>query len=71
MSHEQLGFAREANGEAVAVLLNAADRAIDMTVPAPRDGEWRDLLNGGSFRTAGDVLRADVPASWGRILRPI
>ncbi len=71
VSHEQLGFAREANGEAVAVLLNAADRAIDMTVPAPRDGEWRDLLNGGSFRTAGDVLRADVPASWGRILRPI
>jgi glycosidase len=66
---EQLGFVREAAGESVVVLLNAADRPLELAVPSPRDGEWRDLLNGGTVTAANGVLRTEVPASWGRVLR--
>jgi cyclomaltodextrinase len=65
---EQLGFVREFDGESVVVLLNAAEQAVELAVPAPRDGEWHDLLNGGSVEAAGGVLRTDVPAGWGRVL---
>ena len=65
---EQLGFAREIEGETVVVLLNAADRAVELAVPAPHDGEWRDLLDGGTIRAAGGLLRTQVPAGWGRVL---
>jgi hypothetical protein len=51
------------------VLLNAADRPVEVTVPAPRDGEWRDLLGSGTFTASGGVLRAELPASWGLVLR--
>jgi glycosidase len=66
---EQLGFVREVDGESVVVLLNASDRPIELAVPAPRNGEWHDLLNGGSVNVAGGVLRAQIPASWARVLR--
>jgi glycosidase len=66
---EQLGFVREVDGESVVVLLNAADRPVEVAVPAPRDGEWRDLLGSGTVTAAGGVLRAEVPASWGLVLR--
>jgi glycosidase len=66
---EQLGFVREVDGESVVVLLNAADRPVEVTVPAPRDGEWRDLLGSGTFTASGGVLRAELPASWGLVLR--
>jgi glycosidase len=66
---EQLGFVREAAGESVVVLLNAADRPVELTVPSPRDGEWHDLLGSGTVHSTGGVLRAEVPASWGLVLR--
>ena len=66
---EQFGFIREIDGESVVVLLNASDRPIELAVPAPRNGEWHDLLNGGSVSVAGGVLRAQIPASWARVLR--
>jgi glycosidase len=66
---EQFAFARELDGEAVVVLLNASEREVDLAVPAPRDGEWHDMLNGGTVGAAGGRLRAAVPAGWGRVLR--
>jgi hypothetical protein len=57
------------DGESVVVLLNAADRPVEVTVPAPRDGEWRDLLGSGTFTASGGVLRAELAASWGLVLR--
>jgi glycosidase len=66
---EQMAFARELDGELVVVMLNAADHAVEVAVPAPRDGKWRDLLDGGTVVAAGGTLRAEVPASWGRVLR--
>jgi glycosidase len=67
---EQFGFEREIDGETVVVLLNAAEREVEVAVRA-RDGEWRDLLNGGTFATAGGLLSVQVPASWGRVLRHV
>ena len=66
---EQLGFARQMGGEHVFVLLNAADRAVAMSVPAPHDGEWRDLLNDDTVVAEGGTIRTEVPSSWGRVLR--
>jgi glycosidase len=66
---EQLGFVREVDGESVVVLLNAAARPVEVAVPAPRDGEWHDLLGSGTFTAVGGVLRAELPASWGLVLR--
>jgi glycosidase len=66
---EQMAFARELDGELVVVMLNAADHVVEVAVPAPRDREWHDLLDGGAVVAAGGTLRADVPASWGRVLR--
>ena len=48
---------------------NASDRPIELAVPAPRNGQWHDLLNGGSVNVAGGVLRAQIRASWARVLR--
>ena len=66
---EQLGFVREVDGESVVILLNAADRPVEVAAPAPRDGEWHDLLGSGTFTAVGGVLRAELPASWGLVLR--
>jgi hypothetical protein len=62
-------FERVVGGESVMVMLNAAERAAEVAVPAPRDGEWRELLNGDAVVAAGGKLRTVVPAGWGRILR--
>jgi len=40
-----------------------------VAVPAPHNREWQDTLNGGAVQTAGGLLRAEVPAFWGRVLR--
>jgi glycosidase len=69
VASEQFAFARELDGEAVIVMLNASEREMDLAVPAPRDGEGHDMLNGGTVRAAGGQLRAAVPAGWGRVLR--
>ena len=68
VGHEQMAFTREADGEMVVVMLNSSERPAEMAVPAPRDGEWHDLLNGGEVETANHLLRAEVPAKWGRVL---
>jgi hypothetical protein len=69
VASEQFAFARELDGEAVIVMLNASEREMDLAVPAPRDGEGHDMLYGGTVRAAGGQLRAAVPAGWGRVLR--
>jgi len=65
---EQIAFTRQLDGETVVALLNAADGPVEMAVPAPHAGVWRDLLNGGTVEAAGGELRTQVPASWGRVL---
>jgi cyclomaltodextrinase / maltogenic alpha-amylase / neopullulanase len=36
--------------------------------PWPQNGEWRDLLNGGTVTATGGLIRCEVPAGWGRVL---
>jgi cyclomaltodextrinase / maltogenic alpha-amylase / neopullulanase len=67
---EQLGFARTLGDGEVVVLLNAADRAIEMAVPTSRDGVWRDRLNGDTVTAKGGRLTTTVSPSWGRVLIP-
>jgi glycosidase len=71
VASEQLAFARELDGETVVVMLNSSDRPVEVAVPAPHDGEWQDTLNGGAVRTAGGLLRAEIPANWGSVLRAV
>jgi len=68
---EQLGFARELDGQTIVVMLNAAAAPAEVAVPAPRDGEWRDALDGSVVVAAGGKLRAQVPAGWGRVLTAV
>jgi len=68
VGHEQMAFAREADGAVVVVMLNSSERPVELAVPAPRDGEWHDMLNGGTVETADHLLRAEIPARWGRVL---
>jgi cyclomaltodextrinase len=65
---EQLAFARETDGQTVVVMLNSAEAAATVKVAAPRDGEWRDLLDGSTVTAEGGVLSAEVPPSWARML---
>jgi cyclomaltodextrinase / maltogenic alpha-amylase / neopullulanase len=65
---QQLAFAREIDGEAVVVMLNASDQPVALSVPVPHDGAWTDALNGGSVVSASGTLAAEVAPFWGRIL---
>jgi glycosidase len=68
---EQFGFLREAPGERIAVLVNAAPDAVTVKVPQEvlqRPGCWKDLLSGETF-TAGSSFAVPLHPSWLRILR--
>jgi glycosidase len=65
---EQFAFERELDGQTVVVMLNAAERPAEVTVPVTGNGEWRDALNGGSLAAVGGKLRTEVPAGWGCVL---
>ena len=69
VASEQFAFARQLGDETVIVMLNASDKAARISVPAARDGEWRDLLNDGGCTASGGTLSAEVAPFWGRILR--
>lgn len=69
VASEQLAFERELDGETVIVMLNASERAAEVAVPAPADGEWRDQLNGGAVVSSKGLLTATVPPSWGGVFR--
>jgi glycosidase len=71
VASEQLGFVRELDGETVVVLLNSSERPVEVAVPAPHNGEWRDTLNGGASHTAGGLLSVEIPANWGSVLRAV
>jgi glycosidase len=61
-------FARETEGDAAVVALNADDlmNVIELEVG---DGEWVDVLNGGVYHAAGGRLSLTVPPLWGAVLR--
>jgi glycosidase len=68
VTHQQLAFARESEGETVVVILNASDLAVALAVAAPHDGEWTDVLNGGSVTATDGRLAVDIAPFWARIL---
>ena len=68
VGHEQLAFARDLDGETVAVMLNASDRAARMRVAVGRDGVWTDALNGGSAASTRGTLAAEIAPYWAAIL---
>jgi cyclomaltodextrinase len=67
VNDEQLAFARESDGEIVIVALNSAATSATMRLPAPRDGQWRDLLGEGTVTAAGS-MEVQVPAGGALIL---
>ena len=69
VASEQFAFGRTEGCEEVVVMLNSADKAVEMAVPAPRDGEWRDMLNGDTVTASDGTLRAKVYSDWGKVLR--
>ena len=72
VSHEQIAFARQHEGQDVAVAVNAAATPVplDLSVPAPDGSTFVDLLNPEEHFTVGrGRLHIDsVPAMWARIL---
>ena len=68
VASEQLAFARELDGESVVVVLNSSDRPVDLALPAPSGGEWRDLLDNSVVVATDGQIRTTIPASWGRVL---
>lgn len=68
VAHEQLAFAREAAGESVMVVLNAADHPARFALEAPPVGRLVDLLNGETFPVDGGHVSGEVAAHWARIL---
>ena len=72
VSFEQLGFARQAEGETVIVLINASDAAVSMEVPVnlANGRQLTDRLNGQQrFEVVNGRLRVDaVYPCWARVL---
>ena len=67
---EQLAFTREMPDQTAVVALNAASTGAAVSVDAPRDGRWTDLLDGTTLETQGGTLAVEVPPFWARILVP-
>lgn len=67
VSHRQLAFLREAEGEQCIVAVNAADREATLEVEAP-EGDWHDRLNGRSLSHHGGTLRLALHPNWGAVL---
>jgi glycosidase len=65
---EQFAFAREAPGQTAIVALNAADKLATVSVTAPHEGRWVDLLDGGAVMAVGGTLAIEVPPFRARIL---
>ena len=61
-------FAREIDGDAAVVALNAGDlmEVVELDVPA---GRWVDVLNGETYTAATGHLSLTVAPLWGAILR--
>ncbi len=67
---EAIAFAREVEGELVAVAVNASASPLGMELPVGRDGTYVDLLDSGYRAEArGGRLSVAVPSHWTRWLR--
>lgn len=67
---EQFAFGREADGEEVIVVANAAatPARVEVTVAAGHGETFADRLGAGVFEARAGRLSVDVPPCWGRIL---
>lgn len=65
VSHEQLAFLRETEGERVLVAVNAGNTEKTIS-PGRLPGSWTDVLNGGTYENLNQVT---IPRSWLRILK--
>lgn len=70
LDHQQMGFLRQAEGEALMVLLNSDHQSVDIDVALPWDsGQLRDRLNPGDvFEFKHSRLQISLPPTWGRAL---
>ena len=70
VSHEQLVFSRQAEGETVIVAVNGADKPAQVHVPCGRGERLVDLLDPGEeIKVEGEEAVLDLHPCWARILR--
>jgi glycosidase len=71
VSHEQLAFLRNLEGEEYIVALNSSDHEVTMELEGPvgSTGDWLDLLNAQTVPWAGQAVRLTLHPSWGAILK--
>ena len=76
VSHQQLAFLREWQGESALVALNAAAEpaSMELRLPGPlggREVRWKDALDAAAgYRSSGGTLRLEAPPRSARILFP-
>ena len=70
VSHQQMAFLRQAQSEAVVVLLNSQSAPVEVSLQVPwQEGVMRDELNDGDlFRIEDGRLKVMIPPTWGRVL---
>ena len=71
VSHEQLVFSRQAEGETVIVAINGADKPAQVRVPCGPGERLVDMLNPeDEIRLDGEEVELDLHPSWARIFKP-
>jgi cyclomaltodextrinase len=72
VSHQQLAFLRQADGDQIVVVVNAESKpaAVQLRLPAGCGSGMIDLLNGDErFESQAGTFTITIPACWGRVLR--
>ena len=70
-NHRQYAFSRQAEGEALVVILNSADQQVDLELSLSCKAQrFTDVLNpGDDYQVKKGTIQVSVPPTWGRILR--
>ncbi|MBB6481443.1 alpha-amylase family glycosyl hydrolase [Spirochaeta isovalerica] len=65
----QMAFAREEGDELTVCALNSSQNEVRISIPVPRDGAYRDLLNDETLWAEKGVLHLRIWPNWGAVLR--
>lgn len=66
VTNRQFAFMREFYGQSVVVFVNCDEEKASLPVTGLPEGQWDDVLNGGTFSTSS-LSSCDLPGCWLRI----